>query len=442
MEKGTKTPRNLKRLGLVLAITAALALVGAAIGFGLVGCSDMDQDESPRISEVDLLNKAIADAGAYWVAAETWVSQLPLEERQKLYGLPNRPEQADTPIDEIAPTMGQQSFPERFDWRNNQGANWMSGIRNQKQCGSCVVMCIVGVMEPVIRIADGNPDETVNLSEQHLCSCVNGSCETGWWYGAVLDYLVNSGVPDEDCFPYKGQNLPCSNTCSDWQSRAVKIDAYWEIGKSIDAIKQEVMRAPITTSFSVYHDFNSYKGGVYEYVSGAYEGGHAVVIIGWDDNPPDAPGKSCWICRNSWGPNWGEGEGYFRILWGNCGIGQDDNYAMSYSGSTPPPPPPTKVKAINRYSQGVAGASLRRIDISWNEEPSGSTYGFHVYKSNTNSYSGMSRLTQASSPVKTNHYEYTPSSGDTDQVFYFAVTAALATGAEGDYSNIAQNVDP
>jgi len=33
----------------------------------------------------------------------------------------------------------------------------------------------------------------------------------------------------------------------------------------------------------VYSDFYSYRLGVYSYVTGTYEGGHAVLIVGYDD---------------------------------------------------------------------------------------------------------------------------------------------------------------
>jgi hypothetical protein len=38
-----------------------------------------------------------------------------------------------------------------------------------------------------------------------------------------------------------------------------------------------------------------------------------VTIVGYDD------GQQCWICKNSWGPGWGE-SGFFRIGYGECGI--------------------------------------------------------------------------------------------------------------------------
>lgn len=69
------------------------------------------------------------------------------------------------------------------------------------------------------------------------------------------------------------------------------------------------------TAFTVYSDFMNYAGGIYEHVSGYYEGGHAVKIIGWGVEN----GVEYWTCANSWGSSWGE-DGFFRIKKGECGI--------------------------------------------------------------------------------------------------------------------------
>ena len=53
---------------------------------------------------------------------------------------------------------------------------------------------------------------------------------------------------------------------------------------------------------------NSYNGlTVYEKAEGKQLGGHYVSILGW--------GKDYWICRNSWGIEWGI-LGYFKIKMG------------------------------------------------------------------------------------------------------------------------------
>ena len=55
---------------------------------------------------------------------------------------------------------------------------------------------------------------------------------------------------------------------------------------------------PLVTTFSVYADFFSYNGGIYSYTSGTYQGGHAVLIVGYDD------ANQCFIVKNSWGTGW------------------------------------------------------------------------------------------------------------------------------------------
>jgi hypothetical protein len=85
----------------------------------------------------------------------------------------------------------------------------------------------------------------------------------------------------------------------------------------------------------VYYDFFSYRSGIYSYATGTYQGGHAILLIGYDDV------NQCFICKNSWGAGWGEG-GYFRIAYSELtSATQFGDYTIAYvAGSTPPPPPP------------------------------------------------------------------------------------------------------
>jgi hypothetical protein len=36
-------------------------------------------------------------------------------------------------------------------------------------------------------------------------------------------------------------------------------------------------------------------------------------VVGYDDE------AACWICKNSWGEDWGD-QGWFRIAYGQCGM--------------------------------------------------------------------------------------------------------------------------
>jgi len=84
---------------------------------------------------------------------------------------------------------------------------------------------------------------------------------------------------------------------------------YYYVPRTINDIKTALATyGPLTTTFTVYSDFFSYRSGVYTYTSGTYQGGHAVLIVGYDD-----PGQY-FIVKNSWGTGWGEA-GFFRIAY-------------------------------------------------------------------------------------------------------------------------------
>lgn len=266
-----------------------------------------------RSDELDHIRKVIEETGAKWKAGRTCISDLGPEERRLLCGL-NLPESLHTDV-----SLPLAVFDSVWDWRNHNGHNWMTPIRDQGPCGSCWAFGALGVLEPMIKIFWNDPDFSVDLSEQYLVSCSNGSCN-GYTLSGTANFLMTDGTTDEDCFPYQASDLPCEDRCSDWEARLRKIES-WEWVSS-DSVKFSLMAGPLYTGMIVYPSFFYYTGGVYESLPGEEPvGGHAVVICGWND------ADSCWICKNSWGTGWGE-EGWFRIKWGDSELGYD-NIAMT-----------------------------------------------------------------------------------------------------------------
>jgi len=281
---------------------------------------------------LDEIRAAIQTQGLNWVAGETSVSGLSLEEKRRLCGFRPDMEQPAPMISSIM-KMPLRAFPSTFDWRDNpSGFNWMTPVRNQGGCGSCVAFAALGAFEACENInVNGAPDPTLNMSEQFLFSCGGGDCENGWYFseaGGALEYLKNVGVTDEACYPYQGlcpsepdNNCPCDDRCADWASRVVTVSDYIMISDGdppADAVlKNYVQVQPVPCAMDTYESFYWYSGDVYEHGAGdALLGGHGVVIVGWDDTT-DPP---CWIVKNSWGTGWGE-SGYFRIKRGDCNIG-------------------------------------------------------------------------------------------------------------------------
>ncbi|MDI6839996.1 MAG: C1 family peptidase [bacterium] len=262
-----------------------------------------------RDTPIEEIKKAIKDKGANWIAGETSVSKLSKEQKKALCGW--------TPYETLKGSkkeiMVKREPPPEFDWRNHNNQNWMTPIRNQGNCGSCWAFGALGALEALINICTNTPDLSMNLSEQYLLSCSPGGCG-GWTIGAVCEFLKQNEVVDEACFQYQANDeIPCENKCTDWEWRRRKVMDWGWVTSSVDTIKAEIMNGPVEVGFLVYEDFMYYNGGIYEHVWGDLLGAHAVAMLGWNDN------DSCWICKNSWGPYWGE-SGWFRIKWGQCEI--------------------------------------------------------------------------------------------------------------------------
>lgn len=292
-----------EHLVLLVAILVAAASLFATFAYG-------SQEELLQIQ------KALKEKGDPWVAAMNPKSELPKDVRRRLCGT-LRPDES-----QIGPLRAKSFYPlnglpDHFDWRDN-GGNWVTPIRDQGNCGSCWDFAATAAVESGTIIKHNRAGYDYDLSEQHILSCANaGSCNGGYHYKA-LNYYISNGSPDEDCFPYEADDsLPCSETCSDWQSRAQKINDWdWVTYSSADVetIKAAVYQYPVCTTMDVYTDFFYYNSGIYEYAWGSYQGGHAVLIVGWDDD------EQYWIAKNSWDTTWGE-DGFFRIKWGEVEFG-------------------------------------------------------------------------------------------------------------------------
>ena len=260
--------------------------------------------------DLKALQEELHRLGDPWVAGKTCVSDLSFEEKRKLCGA-KLPPGAPGPMkmEEISKTSISY-----WDWRDKDGKNYMTPPKSQGNCGSCTHFATIGLFEAALKIANDVSDYNYNLSEQFMLSCGPGSC-SGGQIGNVVGFAYNTGCPDEGCFPYTsgstGNSGNCNDRCSDWRSRLEKVVNRGNITSNVKAKLQE---GPLATVMTVYEDFMDYRGGVYSHVTGSSTELHAIVIIGWDD------ANNCWIGKNSWSTYWGE-DGYFRIKYGECGVG-------------------------------------------------------------------------------------------------------------------------
>jgi C1A family cysteine protease len=210
-----------------------------------------------------------------------------------------------------------------------------------------------------------------DFSEQDLVSCSPAGTCGGGSPSSAADYIKNTGVVSEGCFPYTALDDPC-NLCVDYIDKQSRItDWGWVTQNVVDeaAIKSALVDGPLAGFMEVYNDFYSYTGGIYEYVSGAYLGGHGIVIVGYYDDGVD----KYWICKNSWGTFWGD-NGYFNIRMGECQIG---TWVLKLWGVTTSNQPPVLADVnLSIVNQTFKEGTEFTIQLQASDPESGSlTYG-------------------------------------------------------------------
>lgn len=291
---------------------------------------------------LDQIRGALSEAGDPWQAGVTSLSSLSFEEQKEYLGVV--PPAGEPSIEEVeqnvlsmkeslkAEALAEIGAPTSYDLRNVGGKNYVTPIEDQLSCGSCVAFGTVATVESRLRVQRNDPNLAVDLSEAHLFFCHGRdrgrSCSNGWWPQEAYDDFKSKGVADENCYPYSMSNKDCSGLCSNWANRVVKITGYTTLTSKPADIKQWVStKGPVSACFIVYQDFFSYSSGIYKHVTGGKAGGHCVTIVGYNNNP------GYWICKNSWGTNWGE-SGFFRIAYGECGIDSWLNHGVNGIANT------------------------------------------------------------------------------------------------------------
>jgi C1A family cysteine protease len=278
------------------------------------------------------LQSAILAKGFNWTAGKTSVSDLSDRERKARLGLRVDPKEIQATAKAIAAAEQMRALaaiaaPPSVDWRNH-GGDWITSVKDQSSCGACVSFAVIGTIEARVNIACNDVNVDKDFSEAHLFFCGCGSCcDTGWDFQLALDFCKNTGMCDDSVFPYTPHNQPCPAL-----TPTFKITSWSSILPVADRKNALATKGPLVAGMAVYDDFFSYKSGVYKHVSGSLAGYHAVCCAGYDD------AQGCWICKNSWGPGWGDA-GFFRIGYGEADM--DTSFAMyDVDVKCPAPVPP------------------------------------------------------------------------------------------------------
>src|SRR6478736_4502626 len=113
-------------------------------------------------TDINQLQSMIQASGAGWTAAATSVSALPRAQQLARLGYrgggpdPETLEERTMKSASRAGAISAIGAPAAFDWRNN-GGNYVTPIKDQGNCGSCVSFGTTAAVESKVRIQRGNP---------------------------------------------------------------------------------------------------------------------------------------------------------------------------------------------------------------------------------------------------------------------------------------------
>jgi hypothetical protein len=225
-----------------------------------------------------------------------------------------------------------KALPGSYDARDD---GIVTPPKDQGACGSCWSFASVGAFEShLLKEFSVGPED---LSEQQQVSCnfsMNGCCGGSM---TALQWWETRGPIEESCFPYgesrtscppTERTVPCGNA-SGCEQLLYRVTNYHTINTALPTqVKTSLYNdGPSYFRYDFYDDFRDFwhhgsPGDVYvNAANSTEEGGHAILIIGWDD------GKGAYLFKNSWGTGGPNGDGTFWMAY--SGHAHNLNFQMA-----------------------------------------------------------------------------------------------------------------
>lgn len=226
-----------------------------------------------------------------------------------------------------------KAMPSSIDLRK-----WCSPIEDQGNLGSCTANAGVGLMEYFQRRAFGKHLDGSRLFLYKATRNLLGwTGDQGAYLRSTMKSMVLFGIPPEQHWPYNipGFDYEPSPFCYAF-AQNYKAIRYYRLdypGVSASQILRNVRGylaagLPCMFGFSVFSSMPGRGDGTgnipFPGPGDSFEGGHAVVAVGFDDTQKIGKDKGAILIRNSWGTNWGEkGYGYLPYSYIEQGLAVD-----------------------------------------------------------------------------------------------------------------------
>lgn len=233
----------------------------------------------------------------------------------------------------IADAAAAASLPSSVDHRA-----YCSPIEDQGQLGSCTANACVGMVEYMERRATGRHVDGSRLYVYKTTRKLLGwTGDTGAFLRSTMKALVLFGVTPEETWPYDISSFDdepdpymYAYGANYKAVRYLRLDPPSQsTTDTLKAIKGAVSRGYAAMfGFTVYNSMGYDADIPYPSATDTVDGGHAMLVVGYDDNRPckgpASPSKGAFLIRNSWGTIWGDnGYGWLPYAYVLNGLADD-----------------------------------------------------------------------------------------------------------------------
>ena len=261
-----------------------------------------------------------------------------------------------------AKTQRDAAMPSRFDLRDQDR---LTSVKYQGDFGTCWAFSALGSAESTL-ISKGYADTSVDLSEKHLAyfTYANapdklGNTRGDWfqlkkdnylayggtipystatlssWIGAVGEYDLPGLALDPHDISQVNQTFPAETAYS--LDRYHMTDCLWLSPQDSSALKR-YLREYGAGQMCIYWNDTYYNYTNHAYYCTNYHPNcnHQVLLCGWDDNYSrnnftQKPKKDgAWLCRNTWGTEWGD-DGFFWCSYEDFCFGSGNDNVIAFN---------------------------------------------------------------------------------------------------------------
>lgn len=197
--------------------------------------------------------------------------------------------------------IDKKNIKPKFNWLEHNSKGHISTVKNQGFGCKCIAYSSIAVIESLLSINHDynlnnvNQKYNENLEKELFQLGKSSSFLEGWNITEALDCLIKQGIS------------------LGTEKRRLKVTGYDILKNEQDMKSWLKNKGPLISIMNFKLDFLFYKDGIYNYRFGKSFGGHAVCVVGYNDN------YGAWLCKNSWSRYWGK-DGFFWIKYGECSI--------------------------------------------------------------------------------------------------------------------------